>query len=92
MADLVHLIFCRLQSCQKCFHEVALAELATPDTKAHLTDMAKCTADYLLPHYQVLDNTARWMKGGGRRVFSQIEPHLPLPYSTVLVPLLRDAI
>ena len=28
---------------------------------------------------------------GSRLVFSQIEPNLPLPYSTVPVPLLRDA-
>ena len=38
-----------------------------------------------------INNTARWEKGGGRRVFSQIEPSFPLPYSTVPVPLLRDA-
>ena len=36
-------------------------------------------------------STPRGEKGGGRRFFSQIEPNWPLPYSTVPLPLLRDA-
>ena len=39
----------------------------------------------------IINNTARWEKGGGRHFFHQVEPNWPLPYSTVQVPQLRDA-
>ena len=38
-----------------------------------------------------INNTVWWVKGGGWRFFSQIEPNWPLLYSTVPVPRLRDA-
>ena len=39
----------------------------------------------------IINNTARWEKGGGRHFFHQVEPNWPLPHSTVQVPQLRDA-
>ena len=39
----------------------------------------------------IINNTARWEKEGGRHFFHQVEPNWPLPYSTVQVPQLRDA-
>ena len=49
--------------------------------------------DYYLEVRTKINNIARSEKAGtnSRRVFNQIEPNWPLPYSTVPVPLLRDA-